>query len=82
LVGVGSTLSTIDIPGVLAYSCSQCGNRYGRYPSLWKHRRKCRPEAPQGDVKAEPAAVVDEIVITENIDNMLPIQSFAIINSL
>lgn len=27
--------------GIRAYCCSRCGNRYSRYPSLWKHKRKC-----------------------------------------
>jgi len=27
--------------GIRAYSCKQCGNKYGRYPSLWKHMQKC-----------------------------------------
>lgn len=28
--------------GIRAYCCSRCGNRYSRYPSLWKHKRKCQ----------------------------------------
>jgi len=28
--------------GVRAYCCSRCGNRYSRYPSLWKHQKKCK----------------------------------------
>merc|ERR1719153_2057694 len=28
--------------GIRAYSCIRCGNKYSRYPSLWKHMKKCR----------------------------------------
>jgi len=27
--------------GIRAYTCHQCGNKYSRYPSLWKHLKKC-----------------------------------------
>jgi len=27
--------------GIRAYTCKQCGNKYSRYPSLWKHMKKC-----------------------------------------
>ena len=94
--------------GLRLYCCPGCGNRYSRYPSLWKHRRKCHSRQAQGELLAsvaplltrvagqvmlhpnlpaeavivdtvtQDAVVVDEVIVTENVDNdvMLPLDTF------
>jgi len=45
--------------GLRAYTCNQCGNKYSRYPSLWKHMKKCKTATYNEVVLVKPVGQVE-----------------------